>query len=168
MRHERPYRKTLWSDDSGIAMVLAVSLTALLTILGMYLLVESGTTYRMTQSLTRHEQTFNLAEAALQLSRRCLYEQSNETLLVDVEPGTLSLNQAYMASDQSVGSGHESITPEIDFLESQPVPGWDISKFMGYYYLARGQGTIPMPEHRGDAEKEVMSLFQKVGQVRTR
>ncbi len=155
-----------WRDESGMAMILALSLTALLTLLGMFLIVESGTTFRMTQSLTRYEQTFNLAEAGLQLSHRCLVEQSNEWLLGSTTPGTLTVDVSYMEAAQPAGNGN--LTPQIDFIDSRPVPGWDVSKFMGYYYLARGQGAVPMPGIRGDAQKEVMSLFQKMGQVRPR
>jgi Tfp pilus assembly protein PilX len=59
-------------NEKGIAMVLAVSLIGLLTSLAVYLMAESGTSYRITKAMNRYESCFNLAEAGLQLGLRCV------------------------------------------------------------------------------------------------
>ncbi len=160
-------------NQDGLAMVLAMSLVALLSVLGIWMVVESGNTYRMTQSLERSGVTFNLAEAGLELSRKCLREKSNEDLLtsLDVQQDVTPTGIEYMASDQEVVPGHPEsgmVTPVLIFENSRVVPGWDISKFRGYYYRAEGEGVKPLPGSRGDAKTEVLSVVRKIGQVRSR
>ncbi|QCQ22658.1 hypothetical protein [Desulfoglaeba alkanexedens] len=163
-------------NQDGLAMVLAMSLVALLSVLGIWMIVESGNTYRMTQSVERNAVTFNLAEGALELSWQYLLEKSNEDLLRNVkdvrqQQEVTPTGIAYMASDQEVVPGHPEsgmVTPVLIFEDSRVLPGWDISKFRGYYYRAEGKGVKPLPGSRGDAKTEVLRVVQKIGQVRPR
>ncbi|WP_143156464.1 hypothetical protein [Desulfacinum infernum] len=164
------YGGATWAEE-GMAMVLAICMVALLSLLGVWLVVQSGSTYRITQSVERHDVTFNLAEGALQLSWRCLTERSNEEILRDLTPNqdVTPAQIPYMQPDQSLGTGPGTLTPQITFLDARTVPGWDINKFRGYYYLARGQGVQPLPDQRGgDAQSRVVSFIRKIGQVRSR
>ncbi|MEJ5347417.1 MAG: hypothetical protein WHS46_01835 [Desulfosoma sp.] len=168
--------KSPLKDNQGTAMVLTLSAVALLSLLGVWLVVQSGSTHRMTQSLERRESTFNLAEGALQLSWRCLQTESNEKILKDLRkkqdvtpaPGIVS----YMKPNQSVDNqtkASRTLTPRLMFLETATVPGWDMSKFRGYYYLAQGEGREDLPDQKGGpARSHVVMVVQKIGQVSSR
>lgn len=163
-------------NDRGMAMVLAISAVALLSLLGVWLVVQSGSTHRVTKSVERREGTFNLAEGALQLSWYCLETESNEKILKnlnkrqDVTPPVSVV--PYMQADQKVDNqtkASRTLTPRLTFLDAQSVPGWDMSKFRGYYYLAQGQGEEDLPYQKGGpAQSEVVMFVQKIGQVRSR
>ncbi len=162
-------------DNHGMAMVLTLSAVALLSLLGVWLVVQSGSTHRMTQSLERRESTFNLAEGALRLSWRCLQTESNEKILKDLrkkQDVTPVESVPYMQAKQPVDNqtkASRTLTPRLMFLEAQSVPGWDMSKFRGYYYLAQGEGREDLPHQKGGpAQSEVVTFVQKIGQVRSR
>lgn len=163
-------------NDQGMAMVLTLSAVALLSLLGVWLVVQSGSTHQLTQSVERREGAFNLAEGALQLSWYCLRTESNEILLKDLKKKQDVTPPAgvvpYMQADQPVDDqtkASRTLTPRLVFLDAQSVAGWDMNKFRGYYYLAHGQGqeTLPQPKG-GPARSEVVMLIQKIGQVRSR
>ncbi len=169
-------RGALLSDTQGMAMVLTISAVALLSLLGVWLVMQSGATYRITQSVERRGGTFNLAEGALQLSWYCLQTESNERILKDLTknrdvtpPASLV---SYMQADQKVDNqtkSSRSLTPRLFFLDSRSVAGWDMNKFRGYYYLAQGEGSEQLPPQRGGpARSEVVMFVQKIGQVRSR
>ncbi|ROR01936.1 hypothetical protein [Desulfosoma caldarium] len=172
----KPAIGSILKNDQGMAMVLALSAVALLSILGVWLVVQSGSTHRMTKSVERREAVFNLAEGALQLSWYCLQRESNEKILKnlnknqDVTPSESVVS--YMKADQPVDNqtkASRNLTPRIIFLDAKPVPGWDMTKFRGYYYLAQGQGEEDLPDQKGGpARSEVVMLVQKIGQVRSR
>ncbi len=157
-------------DNRGMAMVLTLSAVVLLSLLVVWLVVQSGSTFRIMKSVQRRDTTFNLAEAALQLSWQCLRTVSSEKILLNLEKKkdvTPANEVPYMVENQPLGLG--KLTPRITFLDTDVVPGWDMSKFRGYYYLARGQGTQSVPAQKGgDAHSEVMIFVQKVGQIRSR
>jgi len=158
-------------DEKGMALVLAVSMIALLSMFGVWMLVESQTAFRVTTSMERRQTAFNLAEAALQLDYRCLLDNSisptyanlTSSTPVDITPSGLT----YMASEQSLGRG--TITPTIQYVSytTTPPPGWMMnwqgsSSFHGLYFRAKGKGTIPLPSAKGNAEIELSSLILKV------
>lgn len=168
--------KSVLGDDHGMAMVLTISAVALLSLLGVWLVVQSGSTYRITKSVERRESTFNLAEGALQLSWYCLRTESNEKILKDLKkkqdvtppPGVVSYMQANQPVDNQTKLSR-TLTPRLMFLETQIVPGWDMNKFRGYYYLAQGEGRETLPQQKGGpARSEVVMLVQKIGQARSR
>lgn len=168
--------KSVLENNRGMAMVLTISAVALLSLLGVWLVVQSGSTYRITQSVERRESTFNLAEGALQLSWRCLRTESNEKILKDLKKkqdvtppsGVVPYMQANQAVDHQTKASR-TLTPRLMFLEAQSVPGWDMNKFRGYYYLAQGEGREILPQQKGGpARSEVVMLVRKIGQVHSR
>ncbi|MGQ9795428.1 hypothetical protein [Desulfosoma sp.] len=161
-----------------MAMVLAISAVALLGLLGVWLIVQSGSTHRMTKSVERRESTFNLAEGALQLSWYCLQNETNGKILKDKD---LTKGQdvtppagvvPYMKAKQTVDNQTkktQTLTPRLIFLDHNRVPGWDMNTFKGYYYLAQGQGEEHVPHIRGgSARSDVMMVVEKIDQVRSR
>lgn len=174
-KRTRVFASTL-KDDSGMAMVLAISVVALLSLLGVWLVVQSGSTHHVTKSVERRESTFNLAEGALQLSWYCLQKVPNDRILKsltkkqDVTPPAGVI--PYMQADQKVDNqtkAAQTLTPRLIFLDHNRVPGWDMNTFKGYYYLAQGLGEEHLPPIRGgSARSDVMMFVQKVSQVRSR
>lgn len=163
-------------NQKGMAMVLAVCTVALLSLLGLWLVVQSGSTYRVTQSVERREGTFNLAEGAQQLSWYCLKTLSNEIILKDfrkksdVTPSEATV--PYMRAQQPVDDqtqATKTLTPRIIFMDANRVPGWDLNKFRGYYYLASGEGVESLPFQKGGAARsETVLLVRKISQVSSR
>jgi len=166
----------IFHNCQGMAMVLTVCTVALLSLLGLWLVVQSGSTYRVTQSVERREGTFNLAEGAQQLSLYCLEKLSNEFILTDFRKKsdvTPSESVApYMKPHQPVDDqtqATKTFTPRIIFLDSNRVPGWDMNKFRGYYYLASGEGVESLPPQKGGAARsETVLLVRKMSQVTSR
>ncbi|MGQ9670203.1 MAG: hypothetical protein ACUVWY_08575 [Desulfosoma sp.] len=159
-----------------MAMVLAISAVALLGLLGVWLIVQSGSTHRMTKSVERRESTFNLAEGALQLSWYCLQNETNGKILKDLTKGQDVTPPEgvvpYMKANQTVDNQTkktQTLTPRLIFLDHNRVPGWDMNTFKGYYYLAQGQGEEHVPHIRGgSARSDVMMVVEKIDQVRSR
>ena len=164
-------------NEKGMALVLAVSMIALLSMFGVWMLVESQTAFRITASMERRQAAFNLSEAALQLDYRCLFDNSLspsyaklasttppvDILYSELPPPCL----AYMASGQSLGRGN--FTPTIQYVSysTTPPPGWMMnwqgsSSFHSLYFRAMGKGTIPLPSDKGNATTEVSNLILKV------
>jgi len=157
-------------NQRGIAMVLAISLVGLLSSLGVYLIWESGTAFRMTKAMNRYESAFNLAEAALQLGLRCIRRSAPSPNFQQLNSGTVQTISegvpSYIAA-QSMGQG--TITPRIDYLgyRTTPPPGWMLnwqgySSFHGLYYRPVGQGSVPLPSGKGNAQSTVGAVTLKV------
>jgi Tfp pilus assembly protein PilX len=157
-------------NEKGLAMVLAITLIGLLSSLGMYLIVESGTSFRITKAMERSEQAFNMAEAALQLGLRCIrnsppspsFTQLQSTTTVEIPVGYPS----FMKS-QSFGGG--TITPYVDYVgyRTTPPPGWMLnwqgySSFYGLYFQSRGQSQISLPGSQGSSQSRIVSFALKV------
>lgn len=164
----------LLKDESGMAMVLAISAVALLSLLGVWLVVQSGSAHRMTKSVERRESTFNLAEGALQLSWYCLQTEPDEKILKDLRKGQDVTPPAsvvpYMQANQTVDNqtkATQTLSPRLIFLDHNRVPGYDMSQFEGYYYLAQGEGEEHVPHMRGgSARSEVMMVVEKIDRRR--
>lgn len=157
-------------SERGIAMVLAITLMGLLSSLGIYLVVGSGTSYRISKAMQRSEIAFNMADAAVQLSLRAIrnsppspsFGQLNST---DMQPITDGL-PSYV-SQQNLGGG--AVTPNIDYVgyKTSPPAGWMInwqgySSFHSMYLRARGTASIPLPTSQGNAQSAVSALSLKV------
>jgi len=163
-------------NQKGFAMVLAISMIGLLSLFGVWMLMESQTSFRVTASMERREMTFNLAEGALQLDYRCLtdnvpspsYNQlnpagDNETKIEresDVTPGL-----SYLAEEQTLGKG--TTTPKIRYISYSPnaPPGWMLnwqgsSSFHSMYYRAKGKGRIAL--EKGAAQTNLSALMLRV------
>lgn len=157
-------------DEKGIAMVLALTLIGLLSSMGLYLIMESGTSYRITKSMVRSECVFNLADGAVQLGLRCIttsapsptYQQLSNAVIQPITAGLPS----YMVN-QNLGQG--SFSPTLNYVgyTTTPPPGWMMnwqgySSFYSLYYNSRGQATIPLPNSQGNALSNVSVLALKV------
>jgi hypothetical protein len=168
-----PLKRT-FQNEKGMAMVLALSMIALLSMFGVWMLVESQTSFRVTTSMERRQLAFNLAEGALQLGYRCLldnpvapsYSQLLTTVPVDITPTGLS----YMAAGQNLGvNAKGTLTPTISLLTYSPLPppgnmiNWQgSSSFHSLYFRVRGAGTIPLPSNKGNARTALSTLTAKL------
>lgn len=164
-------RQRMLGNEKGMAMVLAISMIGLLSLFGIWMLVESQTAFRVTTSMERRQSAFNLAEAALQLGYRCLIDNSLSpsyaNLISSAPVDKTPTGLAYMASGQSLGRG--SMTPTIHYVSytTTPPPGWMMnwqgsSSFYGLYYRAMGDGAIALPSGKGNARSVLSALVLRV------
>lgn len=158
-------------DEGGMAMVLAICLTGLLSLLGMWLLLQSKTAFRVSTATTRYESVLNLAEAALNLGLRCI--KMNTPLPSSAHLNT-SIPKALNVSSPSYAARRLNggqVTPQIYYsgYDKNPNPGWMLnwqgySAFHNVHYMCRGEGRIELPSSQGDATTAVVSLAKKVTQ----
>lgn len=155
-------------------MVLAISLVGLVSSLALYLMMGSNNAYKTSKTIARHESALNLAEAALQLSLRCIRRSApspNYTQLTSVgSSSTVSAITSGLPSyitSQTAGIG--TLTPAVDYVGVQTVPpaGWMLnwqgySSFYGVYYRPRGSGVVALPSSQGNATATVSVLAEKV------
>ena len=152
-------------------MVLAICLTGLLSLLGMWLLLQSKTAFRVSTATTRYESVLNLAEAALNLGLRCIKMNTlfpSSAYLNTSTPKALSVQSPGYESRQLNGG---QITPQIYYsgYDKNPPPGWMLnwqgySAFHNVHYMCRGEGRVELPSSQGDAKTAVVSLAKKVTQ----
>lgn len=157
-------------SEQGIAMVLAMTLLGLLSSLGIYLVLGSGTSYRIAKSAQRVESSMNLADSAVQLGLRCVKKSPPSPSYLEltseaIQPVTAGL-PTYM-KQQSLGAG--VLTPYIDYIgyKSTPPPGWMInwqgySSFYSLYLRARGTATITVTTAQGNTQATASCLVVKV------
>lgn len=157
--------------NDGMAMVLALCLAGLLSLLGIWLLLQSKTAFRVSTATTRYESVLNLAEAALNLGLRCIKMNTvfpSSAYLNTSTPKALSLpSNDYAARDMNNGR----ITPQIYYAgyDKNPPAGWMLnwqgySAFHNVHYMCRGEGRIELPSSQGDATTAVVSFAKKVTQ----
>ncbi len=162
---------TVVRNQKGLAMVLAVSLIGLLTSLGVYLLLESNTGFRITKALGRHETALNLAEGGMNLGLRCIAISSPAVTYQELEnpdaPAPITTGLPAFMAPQIVGN--DTVVPLLDYVgyTNTPPAGWMInwqgsSAYYSVFYRAQGQGTIPLTTARGSATSTVSALSQKV------
>lgn len=160
----------LLTDEKGFALVLAVSMIGLLALFGVWMLVESQTSFRVTASMERRESAFNLAEAALQLDYRCLLDAPPSpayAALAGPPYPVTPTGLTYMLPGQQLGKG--KITPTILYISysTTPPPGWMVnwqgsSAFYSLYYQPKGAGTIALPSGEGNATTTVSALTARL------
>ena len=163
-------------DERGIAMVLAISLIGLLSSLGLYLIMESGTAYRTTKSMVRSETAFNLADGGVQLGLHCIstsapspsYAELSNPVIQSIQKGLPSYMTAQSVGD-SPGEKKPTVTPSIDYVgyKTTPPAGWMVnwqgnSSFYSLYYRSRGQAAVPISESQASALSRVGALVLKV------
>ena len=158
-------------NNSGMAMVLAICLTGLLSLLGIWLLLQSKTAFRISTATTRYASVLNLAEAALNLGLRCIRTHTllpSSAHLNTSVPKALSIQSPDFSPRQLNGG---QITPEIYYsgYDKNPPPGWMLnwqgySAFHNVHYMARGEGRVDLPSSQGDATTAIVSLAKKVTQ----
>lgn len=152
-------------NERGIAMVLALSMVALLSLLAIWLLLGSGSALRITAAATRHESAFNLAEGALDLCLRRLkdkrgkLEPSHANIITDP---TLPIEDDMLPGSEDLGKG--SMTSQIRFIGLSNSEGYSTEN-PGYggghrkrFYEVRGQGRIPLSSVKGDAAVTVARI----------
>ena len=162
-------------DEKGIAMVLAITLVGLLACLGLYLILESDSTFRTTKAMDRYERAFNLADGGVQLGLKCVrssapaptYGQILGTGAIPSPFPTAAL-PSYMQVPPAFGSG-ASITPYLDFIgyRTVPPPGWMVnrqgySQYHGVFYRPRSQGQITLPSLNNAGDNNAVSITSSV------
>jgi len=163
-----------------MALVLALSLTALLSLLGVWLMYEAGSASRITQAGTRHGAVLNLADGALQLGFRCISQGSPvpsfQNLIADPsssehDPQERRITQGlpgYMNRENAPNDAVGIMEAEVRYAGSGgPPPGWMITwqgygSFHSIYYQPRGIGRIPLTANEGEAKSVVSALTMKV------
>lgn len=166
-------RQNLLKDDKGIAMVLSVCLIGILSSLGVWLILQSGTASRVTKATTRHETAFNLADGGLQMAMRCIRTGTpspNYQQLTSTANAITAITNGLPSYIAQTNLGAGTMTPEIRYVgyNTSPPPGWMISKqgysnYYSMYYESRGTGVIPLPvSQRGNATTAVYSICLKV------
>lgn len=156
--------------EKGVAMVVAITLIGLLSSLGLYLILESGTSSRISKSMIRSEEAFNLADGGSQLGIYCIsksppspsFGQLQSTSIQTIP--TTQLYKYMQAATLGSGGSTGTYTPTIDYVgrKSTPPPGWMLnwqgySNFYSLTYRARGQGSIPLPASQGGAAQSRVS-----------
>lgn len=160
-------------NDKGMALVLTLSLAGLLSLLGLWMILQSKTAFRVTTATTRYESVFNLAEAALQLSLRSVRMNSpypsSAYLNTSVPVAISSAVLPDYVSQTQLGDG--TINPQVYYTgyEKTPPPGWSLnwqgySAFHSVNYMCRGEGRVELPSSQGDATTSVISLASRVTQ----
>lgn len=156
-------------NSNGLAMVLALSLTGLLSLLGIWLLLQAKTAFRVTTATTRYESVFNLAEAALQLSMRCVQANTIYPTFANFSGTTeLTAGLPACASPSPSSFGNGLIIPGIDPVGyGDPPPGWSMvwhgySSYHSVFYKLRGEGQIELPSSQGDSKTAVLSFATKI------
>lgn len=155
-------------NSNGLAMVLALSLTGLLSLLGIWLLLQAKTAFRVTTATTRYESVFNLAEAALQLSMRCVQANTLYPTWANFS-GTTELTAGLPAYASPSSFGNGLIDPGIYYAgyDPNPPPGWSTvwhgySGYHSVFYKLRGEGRIQLPSSQGDSKTAVLSFATKI------
>lgn len=163
-----------------MALVLALSLTALLSLLGVWLMLETGTASRVTQAATRHGAALNLADGALQMGFRCISQSSPApsygNLIVntsdpDHDPALRTITHGlpwFMDRTEAPNDSRGFVEAQVRYAGygSSP-PGWMLTwqgygSFHSVYYQPRGIGSIPLTANEGEARAIVSALTMKV------
>jgi len=155
-----------------MAMLLALTLTGLLSLMGMWLLLQSKTAFRVTTATTRYESVFNMAEAGLQLALYCIKEKTpfpSYVHLSSTVPSAITQTNSQYMQQTNVGNG--LAVPEIYYTgyDKNPPQGWSLnwqgySAFHKVHYMARGEGRLPLPPKEGDSKTAVVSFATKITQ----
>ncbi len=154
-------------------MVLALSLAGLLSLLGIWAVLQTKTAFRVTAATTRYESVFNLAEAALQLSLRSVRMNTpfpSSAHLNSSVPVAISSNVLPdYAAETSLSGG--TVRPEVFYTgyDKNPPPGWSLnwagySAFHSVNYMCRGEGRVALPSSQGDATTAVISFASRITQ----
>lgn len=146
-------------DEKGIAMVLAITLVGLMASLGLYLILGSDASFRMTKAMNRYESAFNLAEGGVQLGLGCVRHNApaptfNQIMGGGPLPSTFPAAElpAYMQYPVAIPGSPGTISNFLDYLgyRTTPPPGWMLNrqgagKFHGIFYRPRTEGRIVLP-----------------------
>jgi hypothetical protein len=158
-------------SQKGLAMVLAVSMIALLSCIAIWLIIESKSNLQTTKAYERTESVYRLAESGCWLAVHALDKQNpalptTGTNLQDLTPTVLPTEPYLTLTD--LGGGMK-VTPQIwagrDFYNTLPPEGWSLnepSRYYTRYYLGRGVGVQELSAGRGNARTNVVNFIKKV------
>jgi hypothetical protein len=164
-------------NEKGVAMLLAVSMIGLLSVMGIWLLLESRNSIRITSSLERRESVFHYAEGGLRIGMRCLIDStpspsylnitntSNNSLPSLIDPAASGM-PSYMTVPSTPNQGKAYMTSALQYAgySSLPAPGWMLNAqgstaYHSLYYKALGTGEVPLPSSAGGEAKSQVSQF---------
>jgi len=159
-------------NQEGIAMVLAVSMIALLSCIAIWLIIESKSNMQTTKAYERTEATNRLAESACWLAVHALDVETPALPTTDLQNLTPNMtpNKPYLTL-HDLGGGMK-LTPQIwsgrDFWSTATV-GWSMnqpSPYCTYHYLGRGAGDMEISSGRGSARSTIVNFVEKVSRCR--
>lgn len=153
-------------------MLLTLTLTGLLSLMGVWLMLQTKNAFRVTTATTRYESVFNLAEAALQLGLRCIRMNSpfpTYAHLTTSAPAAITTGLPEYLTETQLETG--LAIPEIYYtgFSKTPPRGWMLnwqgySAFHNVNYMCRGEGRVELPSSAGDASTAVVSFATRVTQ----
>jgi hypothetical protein len=162
-------------NEKGVAMLLAVSMIGLLSVVGIWMLLQGRNSVRVTSSLERRESVFHLAEGGLRIALRCLVDCTpspsySNLSLPSPQDKILAYNDSgmpsYMQVPTSANVGRAYMTSGIMYVGYSPVPapGWMLNSqgstaYHSIYYNALGTGRIPLPAASGGSSQSQVSEF---------
>lgn len=158
-------------NEKGVAMLLAVSMIGLLSMVGIWLLLQGRNSVRVTASLERRVTAFTIAEGGMGIAIRCLFDStpspsySNLSGASGVIPYSSGL-PTYMQDPSSPNVGKAYMSSGILYVGYSPLPapGWMLnsqgsSAYHSIYYKALGTGRIPLPAASGGSAQSQVSEF---------
>jgi len=160
-------------NQHGLAMVLAVSLIALLSTIAVWMILESRSNLQTTKAYERTEATSYLAQAACWFNVRTLDTvpislPGNATLASVAESNSTGVPGVPYGTSYSLGGGR-SFTREIksaqDFYNTLPPEGWMLNEPARYYtkyYFGHGTGRIQMSGTRGSARSKMVNFVERI------
>ena len=156
-------------NQEGIAMVLAVSMIALLSCIAIWLIIESKSNMQTTKAYERTEATNRLAESACWLAVHALDVETPALPTTDLQNLTPNMtpNKPYLTL-HDLGGGMK-LTPQVrsarDFYNTLPPAGWSLnepSRYYTRYYLGHGAGVMEISGGRGHARSTIVNFVEKV------
>jgi Tfp pilus assembly protein PilX len=168
-------------NEKGVAMLLAVSMIGLLSVIGIWMLLQSRNSVRVTSSLERRESVFQLAEGGLRIGLRCLVDSNPSPSYSNISSTTDTVGNAvinpatsgmptYMTVPTAPNMGRAYMTSAMVYAgySSLPAPGWMLNAqgstaYHSIYYKALGTGEVPLPTSAGgEARSQVSEYVVKV------
>jgi hypothetical protein len=160
-------------NEKGVAMLLAVSMIGLLSVIGIWLLLQSRNSVKVTSSLERRTYVFNLAQGGLGIAMRCLTDctpSPSYTNLNNSSPSMMTYTSSgmpsYMQPPTGPNVGKFYMSSGIMYMGYSPLPapGWMLnaqgsSAYHSLYYKALGTGQIPLPAATGAWSQSQLSEF---------
>jgi hypothetical protein len=161
---------TVLANQNGLAMILAISCIALLSMLAIWMILQSKSNIQTTKSYERTEATTRLAEAALWRVVHLLDIDTpalpTSRILNDMN-STAVTTPSYMQKTSLTEDG--SFTPKIrsgrDFYNTLPLEGWMLNepnRYFTKYYEGDGQAEKPLSGARGSARSHLRNFVEKV------
>ena len=160
------------NNQHGLAMVLAVSMIALLSTIAVWMILESKSNLQTTKAYERAEATSYLAQSALWFDVRTLDAETpplpDNATLTTVSESTSAPPGRIGTTPVDLGSGRtfsREIKSANDFYNTLPPEGWMLNEPARYYtryYLGYGMGRIEISSARGSARSKMWNFVEKI------